>query len=180
MTPSVRAVFLCYALPMKRIIIAVSITLAVLGAGVAYWLISPLFLTKTVNEVLPVAVIPVQTESVTTTPALQTVYQGKFTGFDAVHHGTGTASVIKTGDKTYVRFEEDFVVGNGPDLFVGFGKDGAYIKGSEVGALKGDKGSQNYELPEGFDSGKYNEVWVWCRAFNVPFAKASLEKLANE
>jgi|JI8StandDraft_1071087.scaffolds.fasta_scaffold02365_7 hypothetical protein len=178
---------------MKRIIVAVSIALAILGAGVAYWLISPLFITKTVNESLPVVVIPVQTESVTTTsvststqvatttaPILQTVYQGTFTGFDAVHHGTGTASVIKVGDKSYVRFEEDFVVGNGPDLFVGFGKDGTYIKGSEVGALKGDKGSQNYELAEGFDSEKYNEVWVWCRAFSVPFAKASLEKTANE
>lgn len=178
---------------MKRIIIATSIALAILGAGVAYWLISPLFLTKTVNEALPIAVMPVQTESVTTTgtststqvatttaPILQTVYQGTFTGFDAIHHGTGTASVIKVGDKSYVRFEEDFVVGNGPDLFVGFGKDGTYIKGSEIGALKGNKGSQNYELSEGFESGKYNEVWVWCRAFSEPFAKASLVKIVNE
>lgn len=178
---------------MKRIIIAASTALALFGAGVAYWLISPLFITKTVNEALPVVVAPVQTESVTTTdvatstqattttvPVLQTVYQGKFTGFDAVHHGTGTASIIEIGEKSYVRFEEDFVVANGPDLFVGFGKDGTYISGSEIGALKGNKGSQNYELSEGFESGKYNEVWVWCRAFSEPFAKASLTKIVNE
>ena len=40
--------------------------------------------------------------------------------------------------------------------------------------LKGNIGGQNYEVPAGIDPLLYNEIWVWCRAFSVPFAKAVL------
>lgn len=97
---------------------------------------------------------------------------GSFTGFDRIHNGSGTAQLIRVGDKKYIRFEQDFKVNNGPDLYVGLGKNGVYIKGSELGVLKGTEGSQNYELPDGVDP---HEVWVWCKAFAVPFTKAVLQ-----
>jgi hypothetical protein len=44
----------------------------------------------------------------------------------------------------------------------------------ELGALKGNKGNQNYELPAGVDLSKYRSVVIWCRRFSVPFGAAPL------
>ena len=146
---------------MKKLLITV-IAIVLLGAG--YYFISPLFINEIVNEALPVV-------ENTEDTSVEVVKQGQFTGFDKIHTGSGTASVISIGDKNYIRFEEDFVVNNGPDLYVGLGQNGSYIKGSELGVLKGNMGSQNYELPEDVSP---EEVWIWCKAFSVPFAKAVL------
>lgn len=97
--------------------------------------------------------------------------QGGFEGL-AGHNGSGKASLIKVGGKYYVRFEDDFRVTNGPDLYVDLGRDGAHDGTARLGRLKGSAGGQNYEVPAGIDVSAYNEVWVWCRAFSVPFAKA--------
>ena len=70
--------------------------------------------------------------------------------------------------------EDNFNVANGPDLYVGLGKDGEYKKGTEIARLKGNIGSQNYEVSADINLEDYNEVWIWCRAFSVGFAKASL------
>ncbi len=172
---------------MKKIIIGV-LVLAVGALG--YWLLSPLWRTEVVNEALPEETVSpvasnktatpqtsqgVSAETEVTTPAEpKEFYRGNFTGFDRLHQGSGTAKIVRVGDTTYLRFESDFTVSNGPDLFVGFGKDGQYSSGSEVGVLKGNVGSQNYELIGEFDASRYNEVYVWCRAFSVPFAKAPL------
>jgi len=43
-----------------------------------------------------------------------------------------------------------------------------------VGALKGNIGDQNYELPDGVDLGKYKAVTIWCRRFGVNFGTAPL------
>lgn len=146
---------------MKKIIVAI-VVLVVVGAG--YYFISPLFTKTTVSEAVPV-VAGSDEASVTV------LKEGMFTGFDKVHTGSGTARVVSVGGKRYIRFEQDFVVNNGPDLYVGLGANGAYTKGSELGVLKGTNGSQNYELPDGVDP---EEVWIWCKAFGVPFAKAVL------
>ncbi len=173
-----------YNKDMKKILVGIG-GLGIIGVG--YWLLSPLWRTEVVNEALPDQIvaqdIPQNTSSndgVSTSPTVSApleLYAGSFVGFDRLHQGAGTAKIIEGSGKTYVRFESDFTVSNGPDLFVGFGKDGHYDARSEVGALKGNVGAQNYELPAGFESERYNEVYVWCRAFSVPFAKARLTKL---
>lgn len=146
---------------MKKIFITI-IVIFLLSVG--YYVISPFFITEIVNEALPIAL---NTEDA----RVKVIKQGQFAGFDKIHTGSGTASVISIGDKNYIRFEKDFVVANGPDLYVGLGQNGSYIKGSELSVLKGNVGSQNYELPEGVSP---EEVWIWCKAFSVPFAKAVL------
>lgn len=144
---------------MRNIIIVI----VILIIGGALWYVgSPLFIDKEVSEAFPAYESTV-------------VATGSFTGFDRLHNGSGTAKLIKTDEGYVVRFEEDFSVTNGPDLYVGFGRDGDYAEGSEIAALKGNKGSQNYSLPDGFDPNTYNEVWIWCKQFSVPFAKARLE-----
>lgn len=161
---------------LKHLIIAI-ITIAILA--IAYWFVSPLWRKVYVNEALPVATTPesvtdTTTASPVTPPTLTTVKTGTFTGFDRLHNGSGTASLIQIDGTYFIRFESDFTVTNGPDLYVGFGNDGIYAKGSEIAKLKGTNGAQNYELPADFDPNKYGEVWVWCKAFGVPFVKAEL------
>lgn len=162
-----------------------TIIFIVIGIGllaIAYWFISPFWRVVHVNESLPTPMENKTSEEDSTMDqnAKQNIGSlplatGTFTGFDKLHNGSGTANIITIDGKTYVRFESDFTVTNGPDLFVGFGKNGEYIKGSEIGKLKGTVGSQNYELTGEFNQEMYNEVWVWCKAFAVPFAKAVLE-----
>ena len=160
---------------MKKIILLVLVIVVIF---LAYWFISPLFIDKKVSEDLPaVQMTNEETVSKETTPAesvSQTleIKSGTFSGFDRLHTGSGTAKVISIDGKNYIRFEEDFSVTNGPDLYVGLGENGEYIKGSELEKLKGNIGSQNYELPAGVDPENIKEVWVWCKAFSVPFAKA--------
>lgn len=146
---------------------------AIAMVGVGYWLISPLFISKQVNESLEDIV---QKEEPMQSGEFQpaTIAQGTFIGL-AGHAGKGTATLVKVGAAYYVRFEEGFEVTNGPDLFVHLGRNGEYSSEARLGSLKGNVGSQNYEVPESIDVTKYNEVWVWCRAFSVPFAKAVLE-----
>lgn len=105
-------------------------------------------------------------------PDVQTVGRGQFTG-QAQHHAEGTVSLINIAGEYFIRFEEDFKATNGPDLFVGFGRDGEYT--TQLAPLKGNVGSQNYNVPPEIDISQFNEIWVWCRAFSVPFARAILQ-----
>ena len=43
-----------------------------------------------------------------------------------------------------------------------------------LGALKGNKGNQNYEVSTEIDLAKYRSVSIWCRRFGVNFATAPL------
>lgn len=153
---------------MKRTLITL---LVVVAAGLGYWLISPLFLDTRVAEEFPET--RTTTDDVATQP--QVVATGTFSGFDAIHRGSGDVSIIRTEQGYVVRLEENFEVSNGPDLFVGLGKDGEYREEAQLEALKGNIGSQNYVVPDDIDVEEYNEVWIWCRAFSVPFAKAVLK-----
>jgi hypothetical protein len=92
------------------------------------------------------------------------------------HDGKGRAKLIElaNGDR-YIRFQ-DFEVENGPDLRV-------YLTASptnfeqrfvDLGELKGNIGNQNYVVPDSVDTGRFNNVLIWCRRFSVGFAVAGL------
>ncbi len=151
---------------MKKIALWVGVMLIV---GAAYWLVSPIFLDKEVQEAAVDIGAAASAQSEQTTLA-----EGSFVDADAFHKGAGVVRLISVEGKNFIRFEDDFKVTNGPDLFVYLGKDGAYASEAKIAALKGNIGSQNYEVPEGIRVDEYNEVWIWCRAFSVPFAHAVL------
>ncbi len=155
---------------MKKTVITIIIIIVIV---IGYWLISPLWRTEYVSEGLPVSSRNASTASSTSTLPV-TLKSGTFSGFDKLHNGSGTVKLIDIDGKTYIRFEDDFNVTNGPDLYVGFGKNGEYIKGSELAELKGNVGSQNYEIPAGMNPDDIQEVWVWCKAFSTPFVRAAL------
>lgn len=154
---------------MKKYIKYIIVLAIIVVLVIAHWLISPLFITREVSEKLED--IP---EMTLQAPAAKIIAQGKFEGVSA-HNAEGTATLLKIGDKYYVRFEDNFKVTNGPDLFVYFGKDGQYDSNTKIAALKGNVGGQNYEVPANINPSNYSEVWVWCRAFSVGFGKAALK-----
>ncbi|MGI9624135.1 MAG: DM13 domain-containing protein [Acidimicrobiales bacterium] len=103
---------------------------------------------------------------------------GQFVGL-AGHSGTGDAGVFENPDGSLVLRFENFDIDNGPDLEVYLvpGADQTSLaEGSiHLGALKGNIGDQNYELPPGTDlpPGEYT-VLVWCEAFSVEFVGATV------
>jgi hypothetical protein len=99
---------------------------------------------------------------------------------DSVRHpATGVATAIRLARGarvlTLTRFETD----NGPDLRLLLVAGPARSEGEvrdhvDLGALKGNRGDQQYRLPAGLDLDRYPTVVVWCRAFSVLFARAPL------
>jgi len=114
----------------KKIIILILIIIAI---AVGYWLTLPLFINKKTNEKLEDISAGVSAEQVV-------IAEGNFTDADNFHKGEGAVKIIKVGDKYFARFEDNFKVTNGPDLFVHFGKDGAYANEAKIGELKGNLG----------------------------------------
>ena len=161
---------------MKKFTKILIVTISVIILGIAYYLISPLFIEKQVNEtvadILQDQAIQEQSFS------MKLLKSGQWIGVEG-HDAQGQATLLEVNGKNYIRFEDDFTVTNGPDLFVHLGKDGEYNKNARLGLLKGNIGGQNYEIPESLNIEDFNEVWVWCRAFSVPFAVSELQPLEN-
>ena len=114
-------------------------------------------------------------------PEIATLAAGTFV--DRSHPATGDASVLNDGsEQRFLRFE-DFETDNGPDLNVyltkadadadagAFGVDGDYV---DLGRLKGNIGSQNYEIPADVDLAEFDTVVIWCVRFGVAFGAADL------
>jgi hypothetical protein len=148
---------------MKKPILTALIIIGLGAIAFGYWTISPLFIDVRVSEEMPAA---------PTAAEMTILAEGEFVGLEG-HDASGKAEILEIGGKRYVRFEEDFKVTNGPDLFVYLGKLGEYDPAANLGALKGNIGSQNYEIPENFNLEEYDSVWVWCRAFRVAFGVAN-------
>jgi hypothetical protein len=96
------------------------------------------------------------------------------------HDTAGHAAIITDGRQRFVRLT-DFTTSNGPDVHVyltaGVTADGPEAAFDddfvELGALKGNLGDQNYEVPPAAD-GRYRTVVIWCDRFNAVFGAADL------
>ncbi len=115
-------------------------------------------------------------------PAL--VAQGQFTDADAIHKGSGRATLYRLQDGAHaIRFEE-FRTTNGPALVVYLAKHPNPQSASDVtdvgfvdlGKLKGNVGNQNYLIPAGTPVGEFNSVVIWCELFDVLFSPAALNR----
>ena len=93
--------------------------------------------------------------------------------------------LLTLADGSTVLRIEGLDTSNGPDLHVWLSDqpvvdgpsgwtvfdDGAYV---DLGALKGNKGSQNYAVPAGTDLSVFTSVSIWCARFRVSFGAATL------
>ncbi|MFG2982257.1 DM13 domain-containing protein [Streptomyces sp. NPDC048258] len=164
--------------------------LAVLAAGLAfglYWF-EPwkLWVDRTVEEALPSAsAAPAVSGSATPAPGPVTVATGRFISHE--HATTGTVRLLRLPDGSHTLRLENLDTSNGPDLRVWLtdapvkeGQDGWHVfdDGAHIslGALKGNKGDQNYPVPADVNLADYTSVSIWCDRFDVSFGAARLDR----
>jgi hypothetical protein len=98
---------------------------------------------------------------------------GAFTS--GAHETTGKATLLRGPNGRLVLTLVGFRTAAGPDLrvrIVAAGSQGV-DGGKDLGALKGNKGNQQYAVPAGAPTGR---VVIWCRAFSVVFGSADLQR----
>ena len=175
----------------------IALVLAVVGGFALYWF-APwnLFIDRRVDEALPgaSAEVPATTGSTVTGPGDPTapsaeqgsdepvtLAQGSFTSLE--HTTTGAAVVLELEDgRRFLRLD-GLETSSGPDLRViltdqplsddwDVWDDGELV---DLGPLKGNIGSSNYEIPTSVDLGDFRTAVIWCRRFSVGFGVAPLE-----
>lgn len=164
--------------------------LVLVAAGaVALVLFQPwkLIIDMRVDEPAPQAALAQPSPSGTRTPepaGPETVARGQFISHE---HGTsGRALVLALPDGQRVLRLEDFDTSNGPDLKVWLseapvleGTDGWFVFDDHpyvsLGALKGNVGNQNHEIPASADLDRLDAVSIWCERFHVSFGAAELK-----
>ena len=120
------------------------------------------------------AVAAIYLAGISSAALAQTVVKsGTFRGAGG-HKSSGGVSIVKTGGATKVVFAGNFRLDGAPDARVAFG-NGRYVRGTIFAKLRKLRGAQQYTVPAGFDLSKYNQVWLWCKKFNVPLAVARVK-----
>jgi hypothetical protein len=167
-------------------------TAAFLGVGLIIFVLvwfqpQKLFLNKTVNEPVPgvIQTAPAGEPSRNATagrspaPGLQVLRSGGFRSLE--HATTGKAVVLRLPAGRLILRLERLNTSNGPDLRVYLSHVPAssdlhaYRTGFiDLGALKGNRGNQNYAIPAGTDLTTFKSAVIWCRRFAVGFAVAPL------
>lgn len=123
---------------------------------------------------------PTPEPAVETTPEIVTLFEGSFTGLGR-YSVEGEVVVLNDGtEQRFLRFP-DLNADNGPDLNVYLSAapadgpsgdlDDDFI---DLGDLKGNIGSQNYEIPPDVDLERYSTVVIWCVRFSAGFGVAAL------
>ena len=161
-----------FVLAHRKWVLAVSLPVLI----AAWWAFRPerLWINQRVNEPAPFA----------STSDPQPLYTGRLQG--AAHQTSGRATVYKAADGTeYLRLS-DFSTSNGPDVHVVLSQSEdanlkqEIVKGRldtvELGALKGNQGDQNYDVPTSVDLQRYDAVVIYCERFHAMFGVAKLEQ----
>lgn len=113
--------------------------------------------------------------------AMTLVASGRFTPRE--HEGAGEARIYRQAGGAHVLRFSSFRTLNGPDVRVYLigasdvrnGRKALDAAGYlDLGALKGNVGDQNYDIPVSTDLSRYGAVTVWCRRFSVNFTTAAL------
>jgi Electron transfer DM13 len=103
--------------------------------------------------------------------------RGRFRSHE--HATAGTARVIRDTDGRRYLTLTSFSTSAGPDLRVrlvpGNSFDGGAEGAIDLGALKGNRGDQQYAIPRKVDVSDHTVV-IWCRAFSAPFGSAGLRQ----
>lgn len=121
--------------------------------------------------------------SVEETPKRTVTAEGTFISHE--HPTAGKARIITLEDGSRVLRLVGLDTDNGPDLKVWLaaapvieGRDGWFVFDDDeylsLGALKGNKGNQNYPIPDDADISDLTSVTIWCERFSVSFGAAEL------
>jgi Electron transfer DM13 len=113
----------------------------------------------------------------TSAPAAVEVARGRFRSHE--HATTGEAAIVRLADGRRFLTLTSFETSPGPDLRVRLTPGGSFDGGTDgavdLGALKGNRGDQQYAIPHRVDAAG-GTVVIWCRAFSAPFGSARLPR----
>jgi hypothetical protein len=109
---------------------------------------------------------PINTSQVTP------VSQGTFSS-NGSYTTSGTVKLYKQNGKQTLVFE-DFKTSNGPDLRVYLSTSTGNSDFKDLGALKSNSGSFNYDVDSSINTSTYKFVLIWCEDFSVLFGNAQL------
>lgn len=106
--------------------------------------------------------------------------RGTFHG--AAHETKGIATIYRLADGRRMLRLTSFETSNGPEVQVYLGvapdaSDNETVQKAgfvTLGAMKGNVGDQNYDIPGNVDLAKYHSVTIWCHRFGVNFGTAPL------
>ncbi len=139
---------------------------------------------KMMDEIMDSAASAPDVEATDPMPEEQpmAILQGNFIDADAIHKGSGSATVYALPNGTHVVRFEDFRTTNGPALVVYLAEHPSPASAADVsdngflsiGKLKGNVGNQNYIVPADIDISRFNSVVIWCELFGVLFSPAAL------
>ena len=190
---------------IRPVYLIIGLVILIPLVGVAWWLVSPLFLNRTVEESFPLSATATIPENMTQAeveavmagmakvefaasddmPAQDNpieIARGQLQDADSFHRGSGGAIIYQFADGTSFLRLEEIEVTNGPDLHVILSahpqpsnqrelKEGDYV---DLGQLKGNRGSQNYEIPGEVELSGIQSVVIYCMPFHVVFSTATL------
>ncbi len=112
------------------------------------------------------------------------IRSGKFRDADAIHRGSGDATLFALPDGSHLLRFENFRVTNGPALVVLLAEHPDPHSAADViaryvslGKLKGNVGSQNYAIPADVDVSSIGSAVIWCELFDVLFSPAAFEPI---
>jgi hypothetical protein len=164
---------------MNKFIIA---TIVVVIAGISVAFASPLFYDTEINEPIPNSMMEdtmmedtMMEDTMMEDTMMPKSYSGNFVGVgDRIHDVEGESKVLFLDDGREILRLENFKSTNGPDLYVYLSTNTQATDIVNLGALKANIGNQNYEIPNGTDLEKYDQVLIWCKSFSVLFGSAEL------
>lgn len=157
----------------RKLVIMAFVLVVAVGAWYAF---RPerLFINQKVNEQFPTASAANSTQPVS-------LISGDF--HSLAHETKGNAAIYQLADGKRTLRLTNFQTSNGPDVQVYLvaaadANDNDTVTRAgfvPLGALKGNLGDQNYDVPSDVDLSKYRAVSIWCRRFGVNFATAPLK-----
>jgi hypothetical protein len=166
----------------RRTIVVLLVALAV-AAGAALYAFQPwkAFTTTTVDEAFPSVAAP-GTPSAPPRGAAGPADLAKGTFVSHEHATSGTARTVRLADgKQSVLRIENLATSEGPDVRVYLStRDARSVEKGlgegavELGRLKGNRGNQNYGVPDGVDPSAFRSAVIWCARFSVSFGAADL------
>jgi hypothetical protein len=167
----------------KWVVAATTLVVVALAAGLYWFQPWKLFTSRTVNDTVPVVAASTPTRSAPATTAAALVAHGDLVAHE--HATSGEVQLIRLADGRHQLIIQDLSTSDGPDLRVWLtdqpvlaGRDGWHVFDDgtylELGRLKGNRGTQVYDVPAGTDVSRYRSVTIWCKRFSVSFGAAEL------